>query len=138
MSRIAIVFFLMSLILSFAACGDSEDTPSDSGLAKQTREAGEVSVSVIPQELGEDESSWNFEVVLNTHTVELVQDPAQVSVLVADGQEYLPLAWEGDPPGGHHREGTLKFPPVSPRPDSLQLIIREFGGVERSFGWTLE
>lgn len=138
MSKVVSAFFLLAVIAVFAGCGgNSQVQTSGSGLAEQTREGGGVTVSATPQSLGEGEP-WSFQVVFDTHTVELSQDPAQISVLIADGKEYVPLAWEGDPSGGHHRAGILKFPAVSPRPKNVELTIKEVGGADRSFSWTLD
>lgn len=143
MSKVVSAFFLFTVVaiavmVVFAGCGDNGQVQtSSSGLEAQTREGGGVSVTATPQSLGEGEP-WSFKVVFDTHTVELSQDPAQISVLIADGKEYAPLAWEGDPSGGHHREGALKFPAVSPRPKNAELTIKEVGGADRSFSWTLD
>jgi hypothetical protein len=71
--------------------------------------------------------------------VPLDQDMARASTLVADsGKQHSPLAWEGDPPGGHHRKGLLKFPPPSFMPRQVELQINGIGGVkQRVFRWSL-
>jgi hypothetical protein len=51
------------------------------------------------------------------------------------GREYRAIAWEGDPPGGHHRKGILKFEPIKPAPGSVTLKIRRIGAAERTFSW---
>lgn len=96
---------------------------------------GPVTVSVTPS-FGNE--FWTFTVGLNTHTVEISQDLTQVSELIDDsGKVYKPLAWEGDPVGGHHRNGVLKFNALSPKPKSVTLKIKEVGGVsERNFKWS--
>ena len=49
-----------------------------------------------------------------------------------------PMAWEGDPPGGHHRKGVLVFKPLDPMPATITLDVREVGGVaDRTFTWNL-
>jgi hypothetical protein len=80
-----------------------------------------------------------FEVVLDTHTAELTQDMREISVLSGvDGREFKPTAWEGDPPGGHHRQGVLVFSPISPMPGSLTLKLRGINRVpERIFAWSV-
>ncbi|MBI5870987.1 MAG: hypothetical protein HZB44_08580 [Actinobacteria bacterium] len=144
MSKVAKTFFLLMVIVIaatavLAGCGDNGQVQtSSSSLEKQTREAGGVTVSATPQNVGDGEPAWSFQLVFDTHTVELDQDPALVSVLVANGKEYAPIAWEGSEPGGHHREGILKFTAVSPRPQDIELIIREVGGSDQSFSWALD
>jgi hypothetical protein len=51
------------------------------------------------------------------------------------GREYRAIAWEGDPPGSHHRKGILKFEPIKPAPTSVMLKIRRIGVAERTFSW---
>lgn len=140
MHKLALPFLLLIVIAVIGGCGNGGETgtPTPSGLEAQAREEAEVTVTVTPQDLGESATNWTFKLVLDTHTVELSQNPAQVSVLVAGGKEYAAVAWEGDEPGGHHLEGILKFPAVSPRPRQIELKIREIGGIERSFNWTLD
>jgi len=55
------------------------------------------------------------------------------------GRQYAPLAWDGVPPGGHHREGVLRFKPIAPKPQSIELQITRAGeDAPRSFRWQLE
>jgi len=94
----------------------------------------EVEVSVTPKTLSDE--FWTFEVMLNTHSVELSHDLTQSSTLVdKNGNNYKALVWEGDPPGGHHRTGVLKFDSI-PRQENIELRIK-LGDKERSFKWTL-
>jgi len=61
------------------------------------------------------------------------------AVVVGGGAKHAPLSWEGDPPGGHHRKGVLRFAPVSPLPDAIELRIqRPDEPAQRSFRWTLK
>jgi hypothetical protein len=49
----------------------------------------------------------------------------KAAVLVDDrGVEHRPAGWKGDPPGGHHRKGTLEFAPVAPRPGAVELRVQ--------------
>ena len=91
-------------------------------LTVQKNSAGGVTVAVTPQNLVAGAKSWDFKVVLDTHSAELKDDLAKSAVLVVDGgTSYTPTAWQGDPPGGHHREGALKFNTVSPQPKAIEL-----------------
>lgn len=108
-------------------------------LTPQTRSEGGVQVKVTPKNITVPAETWDFEVALNTHSVALDQDLARTTVLVdAQGKQYLPIAWEGDPPGGHHRSGVLRFKPLAVLPSSLELRIKSVGGVDaRVFHWQL-
>ena len=114
----------------------SENTARESGLETQTNMKGLVTVTITPKNLSERE--WNFEVVLDTHSEELIADLAKTAALVDEsGKEHPPLGWEGSPAGGHHREGVLKFEPLLPTPKKIELVLSGIGGIsERKFLWT--
>ncbi|MBI2624359.1 hypothetical protein HYW67_02590 [Candidatus Parcubacteria bacterium] len=102
--------------------------------------AGGVAITISPQNVALDAPEWEFLVTLDTHSGELAEDLVQAARLVDDqGNEYRPIDWTGDPPGGHHREGSLKFKAFAPRPKIIVLILRKVGGVaERRFTWVLD
>ena len=116
------------------------NSPSQSVVYEpRTNSDGQVSVAVAPKNLAMNASVWEFEIVLDTHSVELDYDLAKNSSLIDSfGNKYMPLGWEGDPPGGHHRKGVLKFQPLTGRQESVELKIFDVGGVgERAFSWRL-
>lgn len=115
----------------------SEVVPQISYLKTQTNNEGAVEITVTPKNLSNKE--WVFDIALNTHSMEIGEDLTKVSVLVdEDGNEYKPIEWQGDPPGGHHRKGILKFAPISPQPQSIILKIFQVGEIkERNFTWQL-
>ncbi len=101
----------------------------------KTSDEGNVIVEVTPLELIGGKQ-LKFTVTLNTHSVSLDFDLGKISSLVDDKGNFLGRAtWYGDPPGGHHRSGTLTFPDTIKGPVSkvkLTLInianvpVREF------------
>lgn len=101
----------------------------------QTNTEGGVTAAILPKNISDD--IWDFIVTLDTHSGALDEDILAVSVLVDDvGKEYGPVAWEGDPSGGHHREGILKFRALAQKPQMIKLVIRGIGGIkERAFIW---
>lgn len=135
----AVYKFYFSAGTNPLAGGIGNQNSVGSELSPQTNNEGAVEVSVVPQNFSPTTQSWDFQIALNTHSEELDADMVEVSALVDEyGREYLPLSWDGAPPGGHHREGLLRFAPVSPRPKSIILKIRGVGSVaERSFRWML-
>jgi len=95
-----------------------------------------IKVTVTRQIIPNEAKTWDFEVVLETHTQDLGDDLSKSSILVADGKQYMPLDWKGAPPGGHHRKGLLRFKAVAPQPQSMELQIRLAGDSSpRSFKW---
>ncbi len=110
------------------------------GWEAKTDDRPPVSITVKPTEFGKDAITWKFDVVFDTHSESLDQDPTQVTVLVDDkGNVYQPSAWLGSGPGGHHREGTIVFNPIQPLPTYVELKIKKVGGIaERSFRWDIK
>ncbi len=131
----ALIIGAMALGASFI----SSTIASSAALVAHTSDAGGVRVVVTPQPIGPNATVWEFEVVLDTHSEPLNADLAQAAVLVDDnGRRYIPLAWQGDPPGGHHRKGTLRFPLLAGKPKAVELHITGVGGAgERMFRWEL-
>jgi hypothetical protein len=99
-----------------------------------------VTVAVTPQDLSSNAKTWDFKIVLDTHSGDLSDDLLKTAVLLdGTGTQHVPVAWDGAAPGGHHREGVLKFKPVSPTPATIELRIKRAGEANpRSFRWQLK
>jgi len=109
------------------------------GYAPQISNEREIKVTATLQKIPNEAKTWDFEVVMETHTKALNDDMAKSSALIADGKQYLPLGWEGAPPGGHHRKGKLHFKAVAPPPAAMELQIRLAEDPSpRSFKWLLK
>lgn len=146
---VGVFVLLISLTLVLTACGgagsaagSSRPKSASAGLGTQTSEVGNVTIKV----------TWNgaadgptFTVAMDTHSVDLDSiDLRQLAVLkTSQGLEVQPSGWDA-PKGGHHREGTLRFPATGPNGQpligvgtgSLELVIRDVGGEpERVFRW---
>lgn len=106
-------------------------------LAPQKSTERGVTIAVTPN-IGTPDA-WVFKIVLDTHSQDLNDDLAATAVLVDPaGRQHRPLVWEGAPPGGHHREGLLRFSAINPPPAFLELQIRRPGeSAPRSFKWQL-
>jgi hypothetical protein len=109
-------------------------------LAAQKKSDRGVTVVVTPQNLSVDAKTWDFKIVLDTHSQDLTDDLTKSAVLLDEtGARHAPVGWEGAGPGGHHREGTLKFEPVTPAGDAIELRITRAGeATPRSFRWRLK
>ena len=143
-----VMAFVASVLLAVGCAAKSSEvaetramgsTPPGRVFAPQTDQAGGVTIKVTPRNLGRDAAVWEFAVVLDSHTQDLSQDVARSAVIIdAQGARHLPLGWEGAAPGGHHREGVLRFKPLAPEAQVVRLEISGIGGTSvRTFRWQL-
>lgn len=98
-----------------------------------------VTVTVTLIDISPQSKEWKFDIVIDTHSVELNQNMAEISALI-DGQEreYKPLRFEGASAGCHHKEGVLVFDRITPTPKSVELKITGIANATRSFVWQFE
>ena len=108
-------------------------------LAAQKDAANGVTIVVTPGNLAQGAKTWDFNIAFDTHSQDLSDDLTATAVLSdGKGSEFKPTAWDGAGPGGHHRKGVLKFAPISPQPDSVELRIARPGeAAPRVFRWQL-
>ena len=138
MRRITLALALAVACLAaqpLAAQGPASPLP-----ARASTENG-VTVRVTPGNLAPREAkTWEFKIVLDTHSQDLGDDLVKSAVLVdGQGRQYRPTGWDGAAPGGHHREGVLRFDALSPPPRAIELQIRRPGEARpRAFRWELE
>ncbi len=103
-------------------------TPSDTTSAtdsSETRENSEAGVTITAVYLGDNA----FDVKLDTHSGSLDYEMAKISYIRdSKGNIIKPESWDGGI-GGHHFEGSLKFPKFN---DSagFELVIQKVAGVE--------
>lgn len=104
----------------------------------QENEGGNVTVTVKPKILKAGEKPI-FEVEFNTHSVDLSFDIEKLSFLTNDkGKTSNQSVWNGSPPGGHHRSGTLAFTEILSEGKFVELVIKDVAGIpKRSFKWQL-
>ena len=106
-------------------------------LAMQSSTVSGVTIKATPTAVTGER--WSFEIELETHSGDLSDDLVKSASLAADdGAALSPLDWRGDPPGGHHRKGTLEFRAVGPPSAHIELkILRAGEPAPRVFGWQL-
>jgi hypothetical protein len=134
------VFWFVSLaLLAIAAVAPLMASAQSKSFPMRENNEGQVRASVTPQNLSKTADAWRFEVRFNTHVTPITQDMVAVASLSdGEGPGEKPTAWEGDPPGGHHRRGVLVFKPMNPMPATITLHIRQVGGIaDRTFTWNL-
>ena len=98
----------------------SSSGPAD--LGTRTVKAGAVDVTMTALTL--DQSGATFKIQFDTHSVELSLDPA-TAVMTVNGTQAGKATWDGSGPGGHHREGTLRF--TAPVPSGAAVDLRVTG-----------
>lgn len=103
--------------------------------AAQSSAENGVTIKVTPKSVGAA-SGLEFAVVFDTHSEQLDDDLVQSTVLLVDGKELRPQSWMGAGPGGHHREGVLKFAALPPTSQAVELRIqRTSEAAARVFRW---
>lgn len=102
---------------------------------------GAISVDITPLNLNNAVQSIDFEVALDTHSIDLSMDLAKMATLIIDNGAPIPaLNWNA-PRGGHHVSGTLSFPSaiadgmILEGAKEVKLVILDLDAVERDFVW---
>lgn len=134
----AVIYFVISNRTNFFNKPIAPNLPAEqTALSAQTASIGIVTYKVTPKNLSKSSPTWDFEIVLDTHTGSLDQDlVSEVRLLDDKNKEYQASKWEGDPPGGHHREGVIKFESLGSDVTSLILKINPGEKMkETSFTW---
>ncbi len=104
---------------------------------------GAVTIDVQPVNLSNPGDTLEFEVSMNTHSVNLNMDVATLATLTTDnGNTAHGEAWDGGA-GGHLVSGMLSFPAsvngksILDGASTLTLIIKNIDAPERVFTWSL-
>jgi hypothetical protein len=104
---------------------------------------GAVVVDVTPLDLAQPGQTLNFQVSMDTHSVDLSMDLLPLATLTTEtGLEIQAVSWDG-PGGGHHVSGTLSFPstvdgkPLLEEASLLTLTIRSVDAEARIFTWSI-
>ena len=110
----------------------------------RTDEQGAVTFEVTPLNLSKAADSLEFDVSMNTHSVDLSMDLAQLATLTTDtGLTVQAAKWDATP-GGHHVPGKLIFPvtqdgkSVLEGAGKLTLKIVNVDAPTRLFEWSLQ
>lgn len=110
----------------------------------RTDEQGMVVMEVTPLNLGTPADTLEFDVAMNTHSVDLSMDLAILSTLTTDtGVTIQASKWDATP-GGHHVSGKLIFPSVKDGQSvlegagTLSLTILNVDAPSRIFEWNLK
>jgi len=104
---------------------------------------GAVTIEVTPLNMDQPGDTLLFDISMNTHSVDLSMDLAQLSTLTTDtGKTIQASLWDA-PKGGHHLEGKLSFPITLDGENfldgatSITLTINNVDAQSRTFIWQL-
>lgn len=151
-----IPLLLLSLLL-LAACGappvdatlderqtETMQTGTDVTMETLLDNQGAVSVAITPLELAPDAATLSFEVVMDTHSVDLTMDLSQLATLATDRSTAVAAtSWSGEA-GGHHVTGILSFPtnidgaPLLEGATTVTLVLQDVDAPLRTFTWSLQ
>jgi hypothetical protein len=122
----------------------TESDSSSNALVSVIDSQGAVTVEATPLNLDSPTEDLEFDVVLNTHSVDLSMDLATLATLTTDtGITVQATTWDA-PRGGHHVEGKLIFlatkddKPILEGATKLTLTIVDVDAPSRVFEWELQ
>jgi hypothetical protein len=157
--RYSLALILMLLLLFLMGCSTPVEAPILSekqepaatsrplnetawSTAVQKDAQGAVTVVVQPLNLDAPGETIDFDVTLDTHSVDLSMDLSRLAFLsTSDGREVAAVRWDA-PSGGHHVSGTLFFPatvdgfPLLAGAAEITLVIKDLAASERRFEWS--
>lgn len=115
------------VVLALAASGAAylatrAPQPLASNLPTRTMTVGAIDVTVQPVRL--DANGAVFRVSLDTHSTDLSM--ALSGTLQVDGVMWSGGAWAGAGPGGHHREGEIRFEAEGSARGTARLEVNGF------------
>lgn len=117
---------------------------SDIGDLTRTDEQGAVVIEITPLNLDSATDALEFDVSMNTHSIDLSMDLAQLATLTTDtGLTVQATKWDATP-GGHHVPGKLIFPAIRDGKSvldgigKLTLRIVNVDVPSRVFEWVLK
>ncbi len=117
---------------------------TSNGEVARTDEQGAVVFQITPLNLDTATDTLEFDVAMNTHSVDLGMDLASLSTLSTDTGVAIPAAKWDATPGGHHVDGKLIFPltangkSILDGASKLTLTIINVDAASRVFEWELK
>lgn len=110
----------------------------------QVDEQGAIVIEVTPLNLNTPAEKLEFEISMNTHSVDLSMDLALLATLTTDAGITVDAAGWDAPRGGHHVNGKLLFPStvdgtsVLAGATDITIQIRDVDASLRTFAWHVQ
>ncbi len=127
-----------------AASVSTESSQADTGGLTRSDQQGAVTVNITPLNLENPSDQLEFDIALETHSVDLSMDLATLATLTTDtGISVQATKWDA-PRGGHHVSGKLIFPATKDDKSILEgaskltLTITNVDAASRTFEWELK
>ena len=137
--------WLLTLTLTAACAATPTNVPTATPAVDLTRTdtQGAVEFAITPLNLNANAATLEFDVTMNTHSVDVSWDLAAQSTLTTDaGLSVVGSQWAIG--SGHHYENTLVFPAQTPdgqallaNARTLTLTLQNTDVPERTFVWQL-
>lgn len=127
-----IIAILILIMAAVSGClSGKEPQPENPADTSQERVNSEAGVTITAVNLGNN----TFDIKLDTHSGSLDYEMAKISYIRdRKGNMIIPESWNGGI-GGHHFEGTLKFPKFDDIA-GFELVFQDVAGVkERVIKW---
>lgn len=112
-------------------------------LPAQSDSQGDIAIQIQPVNLNSPGDTLDFEVTLDTHSVDLSMDLTPLATLSNDfNWSVQAVKWDAAR-GGHHLAGKLSFPAKYDGDSMLEgmarvtIAIKDLGAPERLFTWQL-
>ena len=122
----------------------TEPSSPSNDSATRIDQQGAITIEITPLNLASPTDTFEFDVVMTTHSIDLSMDLATLSTLTTDtGVSVESTLWDA-PLGGHHVEGKLIFPatkdgkPILEGATKLTLTIINVDAPTRIFEWDLK
>ena len=136
---------LLILVLILTACSaTATPLPTDPSSDTRIDQQGGIVIEITPLNLNTSTDTLEFDVVMNTHSIDLSTDLVTLSTLSTDtGVTVQAILWDA-PRGGHHVSGKLRFPVIKDGTSilvdagKLTLTIVNLDAPSRAFEWELK
>lgn len=128
------LMFALLVVVAAACTTETQNESTGSSFPERTATAGGIDVKVRP--IAIDSNGAQVQVTFDSHASSFDADPVQVINLDVDDSRWPATTWEGDPPAGHHRTGTIGFAAGGPATGTATLTI---DGLSQpvQFTWTI-
>lgn len=133
-SRATNLMFALVVVATAACTSGTQSESSSSSFPERTATAGAIDVKARPVAI--DSTGARVQMTFDSHAASFDADPTEAITLDVNGTRWSAASWEGAPPAGHHREGTIGFTASGPATGTATLTINGLSQPVQ-FSWTI-